>query len=80
MTRSKYHLGSWSKGSLVQLGIHRPNPSGGTTMPGEWVTVVGNYASTTGVVVVRSELTGSIYERDGHTQLFQVDPLRATRE
>jgi hypothetical protein len=49
-------------------------------MPGPWVIVVSNYASTTGVMVVRHELNRAIFEIDGRHPLFEVDPLTLTRE
>lgn len=79
----KYTLGTYARGAHVQLGEHLPPifeslgkgrwATLSSLAAGEWVTVVNNYAHTTGVVVVKSDRTGAIYERDGRSPLFDLD-------
>lgn len=68
----KYVLGTWAVGSRVQLDA-------GDRTPGRWVTIIGNYADTTGVVVLECEVTKARFEKDGRHPLFEVDVLNAKR-
>lgn len=63
------HLGCCSPGAHVVIGRWTPK---GALIPHERVTVVNNYATTTGVVVVRLERTGAITEYDGYTYLHEM--------
>jgi len=77
----KYVLGTYAKGSRVQLGNweqHGRHP--GMLMPSDWVTVVLNSADTTGVVVVKNDRNGATHELDGRSPLFEVDPMSSTRQ
>ena len=76
----KYVLGTYGQGSRVQLGVwefpsYEPK---GVIMPGAWVQVVGNYADTTGYVVVRDEGSGARYEVDGRQPLVEIDVAHRT--
>lgn len=70
---NKMTLGTYAKGSRVRLGVwnFKFDPSG-RREPGDWVVVVGNYASTTGVVVVKNESNNATEEHDGRSSLCEV--------
>lgn len=66
----KYQLGFHSPDSRVVLGEWSRKSC--ALLPGERVTVVGNYAGDpgTGAVTIRCHRTGAVYERDGYSPLF----------
>lgn len=70
-------LGAYAPGAHVQLARHDTRTN--TKQPGDWVTVVGNYADTTGVVVVKVDRNKATVEKDGRDPLFDVDSSRCER-
>ena len=71
----KYVLGTYGPGSRLQLGVwtfptYQP---AGVITPGAWVTIIGNYADTSGFVVVRDEESGARYEVDGRQPIVELD-------
>jgi hypothetical protein len=82
---SRVQLGVWKFPAARRSKIvtHRDDPGGsregGMLMPGDWVTVIRNSATTTGTMTVKNERNKAIEEKDGRAPLFEVDVLRSTR-
>lgn len=68
-------LGTYAPGSRVQLADY----SAGERRPSDWVRIVGNYATTTGVVVVKNERNNATHEKDGRSPLYAVDKSRSEK-